>query len=293
MKKHIIILNLLLFGLASQGQSNILNASIPDEIGEQNEDQLQSDKDSFLLYNYLDDKDILWSKIVYEFIDLDEKLNFPLLFPLKDDLYETTRKSLWRVLKENILSKDLGRYNVNLEDVNNIYQIYSERNDNFRDFMDFSEIDDKINVIEDLNGNITKTPITSDQIIGYNIKGIWYFDKMLGEMRYRLLALMPLVRTIDDNTGDELVTRLFWIWYPSIRDILHTELVYNDKNNATRISFDQLLVSRRFNSYIYKEDNMYEDRDIRAYKNPGLETILESERIKKEILDFENDMWNR
>jgi len=88
-------------------------------------------------------------------------------------------------------------------------------------------------------------------------------------------------------------TDLFWIWYPSIRKILHKEQVFNDKNNANRISFDQLLVSRRFSSFIYKEDNVYGDRAIKDYKNPGLESILESERIKKEILDFEQDMWNR
>jgi hypothetical protein len=38
---------------------------------------------------------------------------------------------------------------------------------------------------------------------------------------------------------------------------------------------------------------MYGNRFIKDYKKPGLESILESERIKKEILDFEQDMWNR
>ena len=38
---------------------------------------------------------------------------------------------------------------------------------------------------------------------------------------------------------------------------------------------------------------MYGDRAISDYKKTGLESILESERIKKEILDFEQDMWNR
>ena len=32
---------------------------------------------------------------------------------------------------------------------------------------------------------------------------------------------------------------------------------------------------------------------LMSYKNKGLQSILESERIKKEILDFEQDMWNR
>ena len=97
----------LLISFCLSGQSNILNASAPEQIGIKNIDQVQSDLDSYLEYEFIDDRDILWSKIVYEKIDLSERLNFPLLFPIDDDLYENTRKSLWRVLKENILNGNL------------------------------------------------------------------------------------------------------------------------------------------------------------------------------------------
>ena len=57
-------------------QSNILNATTPDLVGITNVDQKQSDMDSFLEYKYIDDRDILWSKIVYEKIDLNERVKF-------------------------------------------------------------------------------------------------------------------------------------------------------------------------------------------------------------------------
>ena len=97
-----------------------------------------------------------------------------------------------------------------------------------------------------------------------------------------------------------MLIKIFWIWYPSIREILAKHQVFNDRNNNNRISFDDLLVNRRFSSFIYKYDNVYGDREIKDYivKRPGetnqqhqLRIILESERIKKEILDFELDMW--
>jgi gliding motility associated protien GldN len=272
--------------LEGYGQSNLLNAVDPIEIGQKNIDQKQSDTDSFLEYNLIDDRDILWSKIVYEYIDLDEKLNFPLLFPTYDDPNERIRKSLWRVLKENILS-------------GNITKIYQGSEDNFNYPMELDGEDGVREKIEFLKEYSDGSPpdkriIESLDISGYKIKGMWYFDKKIGEMRYRLLGLMPVGEDVkQDEELDERNTNLFWIWYPSIREVLHAAEVYNDKNNATRISFDQLLVSRRFNSYIYKEDNMYGNRFIKDYKKPGLESILESERIKKEILDFEQDMWNR
>ena len=282
MRKHIIILNVLvlLVGIISYGQSNILNANNPDEIGIQNLDQIQSDQDSFLEYDYIDDRDILWSRIVYEKIDLNERLNFPLLFPINDETYEKNRKSLWRVLKENIVNKTITK-------------IYFNRNDNFKDPMTYQDVMEVISLTEMING-IAMEPevLKSIDISAYRIKGMWYFDKRQGEMRYRLLGIMPIGKNIKDDDGKNN-TDLFWVWYPSIRKILHKELVFNDTNNANRISFDQLLVSRRFSSYIYKEDNIYGDRSIKDYKKPGLESILESERIKKEILDFEQDMWNR
>ena len=54
-----------------------------------------------------------------------------------------------------------------------------------------------------------------------------------------------------------------------------------------------MLNSRRFNSIIYKEENVYEDRLINEYIfEDALQQLLESERIKNVIRDFEQDMWN-
>ena len=278
--KNLILLVCLVFSVNSFAQANILNASTPSEIGIQNFDQKQSDNDSFLEFDYIDERDILWSKIVYEKIDLNEKLNFPLLFPVNDETYAKNRKSLWRILKENIINK-------------RITELYFDRNDNFKDKMSFNDVMEVVSFTELING--VKTPaeeLKSIDITAYRIKGMWYFDKRQGEMKYRLLGLMPVGKNLKDDDGKNN-TDLFWIWYPSIRKILHEEKVFNDKNNASSISFDQLLVSRRFSSFIYKEDNVYGDRSIKEYKIPGLESILESQRIKKEILDFEQDMWNR
>jgi gliding motility associated protien GldN len=280
MKKLIIYL-CLFNSVVFYAQSNILNASNPSEIGIKNYDQKQSDSESsFLEHEYIDDRDILWSKIVYEKIDLNEKLNFPLLFPIDDKTFRA-RKSLWRILNENIKSRK-------------ITELYRANNDQFLPEKKLNEasIDSIVSSSINIGGEITINEIKSVDIKSYFIKGIWYFDKRQSEMKYRLLGIMPS-GDIRNNEGEIQETDLFWIWYPSIRKILHKEMVFNDKSNANRISFDQLLVSRRFSSFIYKEDNVYGGRAIKDYKKPGLESILESERIKKEILDFEQDMWNR
>jgi len=277
-----------------------LNAKNPLEIGDTSSSEAITE---FVDYEYVDDKNILWSKVVYEFIDLNERLNFPLLFPVNDTKYDDTRKSLWRVIRENI---ENGK----------ISEVYDSNNDNFTEasrIIGKDSTDLEANIYKNYNISdiykskyvpesfVPREVASSSDIFGYVIKGVWYFDKIHAELRYRLLAIQPYGTDLKTSVdGEETETGYFWIWYPSIREILDKHLVFNDKNNNNRISFDELLINRRFSSYIYKYDNVYGDREIRDYirqrdneSYPQWQTriIMESERIKKEILDFEIDMW--
>ena len=86
---------------------------------------------------------------------------------------------------------------------------------------------------------------------------------------------------------------LFWIYFPAARDVLSKSYAFNDKNSAMPITFDRLLNSRRFNAVIYQEENVYGDRLIEDYmKDNSQMQLLESERVKDKIRDFEQDMWN-
>ena len=301
MKKSFLLILLIFLANESFSQANLLNAKNPSEIG----DSSASSKaiNEFVDYENVDDKDILWSKVVYEFIDLNERLNFPLLFPVNDTKYDDTRKSLWRVIRENI---ENGK----------ISEVYDSNNDNFTEasrIIGKDSTDLEANIYKNYNitdiykskyvpeSFVPREVASSADIFGYVIKGIWYFDKIHAELRYRLLAIQPYGTDLKTSVdGEETETGYFWIWYPSIREILDDHLVFNDKNNNNRISFDDLLVNRRFSSYIYKYDNVYGDRTIRDYirqrsgesnRQYQLRLIMESERIKKEILDFDVDMW--
>ena len=300
MRKIFLLILLILFTSEVFSQANLLNAKNPSEIGDTSSSEAITE---FVDYEYVDDKNILWSKVVYEFIDLNERLNFPLLFPVNDTKYDDTRKSLWRVIRENI---ENGK----------ISEVYDSNNDNFTEasrIIGKDSTDLEANIYKNYNISdiykskyvpesfVPREVASSADIFGYVIKGVWYFDKIHAELRYRLLAIQPYGKDLKTSVdGEETETGYFWIWYPSIREILDKHLVFNDKNNNNRISFDELLINRRFSSYIYKYDNVYGDREIRDYirqrdneSYPQWQTriIMESERIKKEILDFEIDMW--
>ena len=102
-----------------------------------------------------------------------------------------------------------------------------------------------------------------------------------------------LETTEDSLDGDREYRAMFWVFYPEVRDILHRAYAFNDKNMSKPISFDHLINSRRFSATVYKEANVYQDRDIRKYigKN-SLMQLLESQRIKEKIREREQDMWS-
>ena len=77
------------------------------------------------------------------------------------------------------------------------------------------------------------------------------------------------------------------------RKSLNKHKVFNSKNSSQPVTYDHMLNSRRFNSLIYKEENIYEDRLIKDYiRDDALKMLLEADRIKSIIRDFEQDLWN-
>jgi len=273
-------------------QANILNAKSPDEIGIRTEEQKEVDNDRPLEYGYVDDRDILFSKMVWERIVLDERANFPLYYPVDTNNIGRDRRSLYDVLMKNIKN---GK-------IKNMYDdSYFTTKRTLKDLestlsrIDTTELGiEQINAGEELSSEyIDRRDLTAADIEEYRIKGLWYFDKRQAEMKYRLLAIAPVapdVNFIDDDEPD--LVPLFWVFFPDAREVLHDAKSFNNKNSSIPFSFDHILNSRRFQGYIYKEENVQEDRQISEYvSGNALMQLLESERIKNRIRDFELDMW--
>ena len=282
-------------------QSNLLNAKTPEEIGKKTPAQLISDNDKPLPYGYVHDRDVLMGKTIWEFIDIDERINFPLYYPIDTAFVGKERRSLFDVLVKNIKSGKITE--VYADDYFNTKRTFKDMESSFT-YIDTTNVgkDEINNYFADYKSGkkvldkqfINKKELDASYISGYKIKGFWYFDKRQGELKYRLLALCPVTPEARDAGNDKAdVIDLFWVYFPPIRDILHEAKAFNDKNSAMPITFDHLLNSRRFNGEIYKEENVYGDRQIEQYmKDNAQSQLLESERIKEKIRDFESDMWN-
>jgi len=296
----LIIVSLVLFAsIANYAQTNLLNAKVPQQIGVKTQEQLVADNDKPLEYGYIDDRDIFWSKVVWEFVDLNERLNLPFYYPIDTMRISSDRRSLYDTLLRGIKQ-------------NKITEVYDDSY--FTGRMSYEEIQSKLvrydtlpeafDILNadpnaDISEYVDKYTIDSEHIEAFMVKGVWYIDSRQGEMKYRLLGIAPIapdVQTIGrDNLGNNVDERLplFWVFYPNAREVMHEMKVFNPNNAAFPISFDHLLNAHRFNALIYKEENVYGDREVKSYvKGNSLFQVLESEKLKEDIRNKELDIWN-
>lgn len=293
LKRLIFVALGLLMTVPAFAQGNILNAKTPDEMFEVTEEQKAKDNDKPLPYGYVEKRDVLWAKNTWEVIDLDERVNFPLYYPIDTVNMGSDRRSLFDVLVKNIKNGKIDAIyrdsyfteKIQLEDLSAAMVKIDTSDEGYDQFNAGEPISDY---------NIERTEITSYDINAYHIRGYWYIDKRQGELKYRLLGIAPVsgdVNFLDDASAADI--ELFWVWFPGAREVLHNAKAFNRKNTSLPISFDHLLNSRRFNATIYQEDNVQGDRKVKEYiSDNAMMQLLESNRIKENIRNIEQDLWN-
>ena len=103
---------------------------------------------------------------------------------------------------------------------------------------------------------------------------------------------LPPVGAVEDSFAPQIdATPAFWVYFPEARHILVNKEVMNRNNDATGLSYDDVFIKRMFASYIIKQSNP-EDLRIKDYISDDLERLFESERIKKALMDYEQDLWS-
>ena len=249
--------------------------------------------------------DVMYYWTVWRIIDLREKVNHPLYFP-------TEVRGTWRSLGQTIFDAiDMG----NPERTEGVLPVYSDEmctlpysRDELQSLISqvqtIPEID--LETGEEIGTQELIIQFEPKEIINYRIKEVWYFDKQYSTFRVQILELEPIIeyeRPTNSSFYDEeeedqesvaanrTQKRVGYIYYNELRPFLAKQEVFNVKNNASRISFDDLITWKRdFSSLIYKESNVY-DRDIQEYIANSRDQRIESERITENLRKFESDLW--
>ena len=138
--------------------------------------------------------------------------------------------------------------------------------------------------------------ISAADIRQYLIRGLWYFDKRQGELKYRLLGIAPAAPDVNfldsDDEANKEPNPLFWVFFPDAREVLHRAHPIKNGFASYTESYDYILNIRDFTSVIIKEENMYGNRSINEYiRGNSLFQLREAQDIKEEIRALESDMW--
>jgi len=280
MKKLVFIsfVGLLLILCALKGQAQVLEAPPRDGVYDRTViTQVQP-----IPYPYLREADIVWTKRIWRVIDLREKMNQPFYFP---EIAQSQWKSLAQIIIDGIKEGTI--------------QAYDRETDLFllpityKDLLDQLEMKQKKTVKnaegEDIDTVIVKK-FEAAVIKMFRIKEDWYFDKQRSVLEVRILGICPMVESFTEAGTSRGFIPAFWIYFPDCRNLFAKSEQFNLRNGvAGRLTYDDVFMKRIFSSYIYKEENVY-DRKIDEYAT-GIDALLESERAKNKILEFESSLW--
>ncbi|WP_262248335.1 gliding motility protein GldN [Parapedobacter soli] len=265
-------------------------------------------------YSNIRPTDVAYVKRIWREFDVREKMN---------TLYASPKSRLIDVIMEAVMAGELTAYDPTPTDDDPTGDSFKTRLSPDQVLGRFGadstlveEYDEEGNVIA---SHFEASAFNPDDVVRFRIKEDWIFDKQRSVFEPRIIGIAPLVTpkideimggadmgtegldAVEDIPGFDMADNTpavaadaypaFWIYFPEARHIFVNKEVPSRHNDATGLSYDDVFIKRLFSSYIVKQSNP-EDLRIRDYVDNGIDRLYEAERIKKTIIDFEQDLWS-
>jgi gliding motility associated protien GldN len=231
--------------------------------------------------------DVMWSTTIWRELDLKQKINQPLYYPLEPaDGYMSLFDAFLNEIEEGYLTAystgplgDQDNFSIPLSPTEVKSIIIST------DTI-FTEDPDTEEMIPQVQENV----IESSDIARYRIKEEWIFDKQRSRMVPRIIGIAPMATIYGEDGEVRGLRTLFWVRFDQAKFGLQFYPVFIRHNNNKGLNYSDIFAKRFFDSYVTKESNV-QNRFVNEYAN-GVDALLESDRIEEGIRTFESDLWD-
>jgi gliding motility associated protien GldN len=230
-----------------------------------------------LPYEHIREADLFWEKRIWRVIDVREKMNLPFAYP---------ERPFFTILMDAAEAGEITVYDA--EDDKFTSSLNPDEVASMGASVDTVTTFDPVTYDEKIQ--IVTNEINPEDIKRFRLKEIWFFDEESSTLQVRILGIAPLLDVKDDNGNFKYEKPMFWVYYPTARELLARERVFNYGNDASPMSWEDLLEMRYFASFVYKESNVFDQR-LQDYLS-GVDLLLEGRNIEAEIFNFEHDLWS-
>ncbi len=230
-----------------------------------------------------DISDAKWTRTVYRYLDLAKEANAPLYYPVMPEKGRMNLFSMiFKLLSENKITayeyldgRELfeEQYKIDLEEFLNRFGIYHETQ----------------------NGNIVvnDVDIPSNEVQGYYLKEVYYFETGTSNYGVKTLAICPILFRQGDYDASTTRYPLFWISYDELRPYtMRMPVMTSSLNNTMGGTIDDFFRKHNFNGEIYKTANL-RNLAISQYTSTPEEMKAEQEKIEQQLTDFEGNLWRQ
>jgi gliding motility associated protien GldN len=262
--------------------------------------------DTIAVVNHRAD-DIVWSRKVYRIIDMRDKQNYQLYFPV---VANEQYRSLFRLILDAALNDSLRAYDKVPREIGPLYKNVIEK-DSLPGLFVSCERDTVNNRINKTN-LIERDPVTQQWIISnfaykdyvknqikFLVLEDIFFDKHTSRLYNKIIAIAPIYTLNETNVtlGTSIDTWsyfqssvLCWFLFDELRPFLARQYVIPNGNDTQRLTFDEYFAQRLYSSYLLGESNMTNRMIIQSYVDPE-KIKREQQKIETELLNFEQDLW--
>ena len=244
-----------------------------------------------LQFDAIREDDAVYTQRLWSVIDTREKMNLPFRNPRDEDngsqlffviLYKAVTEGGVTAFEDEKFKKPISKEKF-LKDYAGGYDTVPFRGD--------LDNPDKITRYE-----IRPNEFPVDSVYKFMVKEDYIFDKEASRLVRRIIGIAPMMPPMVkgkmiEGVGNEAFPK-FWLYYDDIRPFLAKYRVFNAKNYGANMSWDDLFQAHMYSSYIVKtsKDNA-KDLALKEYINDPLFRLLEGEKIKKAIFDYEQNQW--